>query len=316
MRALVSILVVLGFALSAPASARTVADLRQEIAARKAELAILERQLREVEQGTAAGTVVPPPEEEDIDRALERTLVREGAIVLPAFSYELTPYASWAHWDSVQNPAVSNSFGAGLTFRMGLPWRSQFSASLPYVVDKLRNGGTSAGLADAGFLFSSELFQETEAWPTLVGSVGWTSPTSSACCSGPIPYVSGLHAGVTAAKRFDPLVAFASLSYFSALSRKVAGTLEDPTDIVGARLGASLAVTPSLSLTGTINLAWLTNPAPHDLPVHNSDRILTSLDLGVSTIVWPKTLLTFTTQVGLTGNLPDVRLITSLPVRF
>src|SRR5262249_29218508 len=144
------------------------------------------------------------------------------------------------------------SFGAGLTFRMGLPWRSQFSASLPYVVDKLRGGGTSSGLADAGFLFSSELLQETDNWPTLVGSVGWTSPTKGACCSGPIPYVSGFQAGVTAAKRFDPMVAFASLSYFSALSRKVAGTIEDPTDIIGARLGASLAVTPAISLTGAM----------------------------------------------------------------
>src|SRR5262249_10631137 len=41
--------------------------------------------------------------------------------------------------------------------------------------------------------------------PTLVGSVGWTSPTSRGSAFTPIPYVSGFQAGLTASKRFDPM---------------------------------------------------------------------------------------------------------------
>jgi hypothetical protein len=336
MRSLTSIIVALGVGAAlagSPVNAQTVEELKAKIAARKAEVAMLERQLRELEQEGGAAPVraaqkqsgllpppsdaAPPPDDDDEgDRALERTLVREGALVLPAFARELAPHFSWAHWDSVQNPSIDNSYSAGLTFRMGLPWKSQVSVSVPYVVNDLSDGGTSSGLADAGFLFSKELLQETDTSPALLASIGWTSPTSTACCSSTIPYVSGFQGGLTASKRFDPLVAFASVSYFSSLSREVAGTTNDPSDIVGARLGASLAVTPSISLTGAMNMAFLTDPSEGDLPVSDSDRILSSIDLGVSTIVWPDILFNLTGQFGITGNVPDFRLITSVPVRF
>ena len=79
--------------------------------------------------------MVPPwiaaPEDDDLDRALERTLVREGALVLPPWTYELTPQFSYTHWNKIQDPTVRNSYSAALTFRMGLPWNSQISATLP-----------------------------------------------------------------------------------------------------------------------------------------------------------------------------------------
>ena len=68
-----------------------------------------------------------------MERALERTLVREGALVLPPWTFELTPQFSYAHWDSVQDPFIRNSYSAGLSLRMGLPWASQVTVSLPYV---------------------------------------------------------------------------------------------------------------------------------------------------------------------------------------
>ena len=81
--------------------------------------------------------------------------------------------------------------------------------------------------------------------PNLVGSVGWTSPTSLGGTFGPIPYVSGFQGGFTASKRLNPLVVFMRLSYFSALSHLVAGTRVDPSDVIGARMGASLASSPT-----------------------------------------------------------------------
>ena len=75
----------------------------------------------------------PGPAEEDVDRALEQTLVSQGALVLAPFTDELTPEVSWAHWDTVTNPTLDNSYSAGLGFRMGLPWRSQISLGVPYV---------------------------------------------------------------------------------------------------------------------------------------------------------------------------------------
>lgn len=52
---------------------------------------------------------------------MEQTLVSQGALVLPRGTYEITPEFSWAHWDTVTNPTLENSYSVSLGFRMGLP---------------------------------------------------------------------------------------------------------------------------------------------------------------------------------------------------
>ena len=316
------------------ARAQTVEDLQRELAAKDARIKQLEQQLRKNEKPrrTSAMQTSPgakptePPRaqhpipvaelaDEEFDRALERTLVREGALVLPPWSYELTPQFSYAHWDKLQDPAVRNSYSAALTFRMGLPWTSQISATLPYEYNQFRDGSSSSGLADAGFLFSKALLVESDWTPNLVGSIGWTSPTSLAGKTfSPIPYVSGFQAGVTASKRFDPLVVFGGVSYFSSISREIVGTRSDPGGVFGARFGGSLALSPATSVTAGFNFGYLTQSADFIAP--GSDRILSSVDVGFSTILWKRTLLNVTGQFGLTGHVPDFRLIASIPVRF
>jgi hypothetical protein len=116
--------------------------------------------------------------------------------------------------------------------------------------------------------------------PNLVGSVGWTSPTSGGTgnTTTPIPYVSGFQAGLVASKRLDPLVVFSSVSYFSSAARDVAGTRVDPSDVLGARFGGSLALSPASAVTVGFNLAYLTHTTAADFIVPNSDRVLSSID--------------------------------------
>jgi len=64
------------------------------------------------------------------------------------------------------------------------------------------------------------------------------------------------------------------------------------------------------------NVAYLTNPHFTDFVVPNSDRVLSTVDVGFSTIVWARTLLNVTAQFGITGHVPNFRVITSLPIRF
>ena len=119
MKQLASTLVLLGavFGLfTSTANAQTVDELKKELAAKKAEIARLEKRVQELETRGAAPTrpiapqptFAPPPPpgpaDEEADRALEQTLVREGALVLSPFTYEVTPSFSWAHWDKVQEP--------------------------------------------------------------------------------------------------------------------------------------------------------------------------------------------------------------------
>ena len=322
----------------APARAKTLDDLKAELAGKKADVAKLERRIRQMEGQVPAKAGVPPlfvapvagptaqppttavnaatpSDDQESERALERTLVREGALVLPTWRFQLTPQFSYAHWDKIQDPFISNTYSGALSVAMGLPWQSQISVSVPYVFDQGRNGNpSSSGFADVGFLLSKELLVENGPVPNLVGSVGWTSPTSRSSAVGPIPYVSGFQAGFTASKRLDPLVVFLSGSYFSAA--EVEGVQFNPADVVGGRIGASLAISPATAITAGFNVAYLTDTHAADLVLPNSDRLLSSVDVGFNTLLWNRTMLSITTQFGITGHTPDFRVITALPIRF
>jgi hypothetical protein len=316
----------------AAAPANTLDDLKAELAAKKADVTKLERRIRQMQgQAPAKGlpfvapvagaterpptTAAPPSDDQELERALERTLVREGALVLPTWGFQVTPQFSYAHWDKIQDPFISNTYSGALSVAMGLPWQSQISVSVPYVFDQGRNGNPSSfGFADVGFLLSKELLVENGPVPNLVGSVGWTSPTSRSSAVGPIPYVSGFQAGFTASKRLDPLVVFLTGSYFSAA--EVAGIQFNPADVVGGRIGASLAISPATAITAGFNVAYLTDTHSADLVLPDSDRLLSSVDVGFNTLLWNRTMLSITTQFGITGHTPDFRVITALPIRF
>jgi len=188
--------------------------------------------------------------------------------------------------------------------------------SLPYSYSELRDGSSSSGLGDVGVQLSKELLLESGWHPNLVGSIGWTSPTRFGSTLAPVPYVSGFQAGLTASKRLDPLVVFGSVSYFSSAAREIAGTRYDPADVFATRVGGSLAISPATSVTAGFSLAYLLNAQPSDFIVPGSDTVLSSLDIGFTTIMWKRTLLNVTAQFGVTGHVPDFRLITSIPVRF
>ena len=96
------------------AHAQTIEDLQRELAAKDTRIKQLEQQLARSERKrysanaksvtgrpissdlkrakpSSLTTVMTSPVEDDVDRALERTMVREGALVLPPWTYELTP---------------------------------------------------------------------------------------------------------------------------------------------------------------------------------------------------------------------------------
>jgi len=85
----------------AAARAQTLDDLKAELAAKKADVTKLERRIRQMEGQTPAHggvpvvapvaaptarplAATPPPDDEELDRALERTLVRVALPINPA----------------------------------------------------------------------------------------------------------------------------------------------------------------------------------------------------------------------------------------
>jgi hypothetical protein len=75
---------------------------------------------------------------------------------------------------------------------------------------------------------------------------------------------------------------------------------------------ASLAISSSTS----ISAGYLTNTHSSDFVVPNSDRLLSSVDVGFNTLLWRRTMLSVITQFGITGHTPDFRVITAIPIRF
>src|SRR5690349_8899577 len=76
---------------------QTTEDLQRAIKER-------DERIRELSQKLEALGAKPELEEDELDRALERTLVQEGLLVLPRGRYELQPQASYAHWDRDHSP--------------------------------------------------------------------------------------------------------------------------------------------------------------------------------------------------------------------
>jgi hypothetical protein len=148
----------------AAARAKTLDDLKAELAAKKADVAKLERHIRQMEGQTPAKVDVPlfvapvagstarpptavpaapPSDDQELERALERTLVREGALVLPTWGFQATPQFSYTHWDKIQDPFISNTY-SGAIGRHGL------------------------ALAVTNQRFSSLCFRSRERWKSII----------------------------------------------------------------------------------------------------------------------------------------------------
>lgn len=315
------------------ASAQSVEELRQGIAERDATIRELRERIKVLEgvedpgSGLAANAPADPrpardesataAEDEELSRALERTLVQQGGLLLPPGSYELQPEASYAHWDKSRGPLRRESVAA-LTLRAGLPWESQFQVRVPYVHTVVA-GGSAAGLGDIDLSLSRQLAQEKAGWPGLVGSIGWSARTGRENFSGGAATGSGfnvLHGDLTAIKRHDPLMFYGGVSYASAFARRISGVDTAPGDSLGLRLGGVLAASPDVAVNIGLNLGFVRPVRFNGQPLPDSDTVIGTLQIGVGTVLTRSMLLNVSTDLRITGRVPDFRLGASLPIRF
>ena len=69
--------------------------------------------------------------EDEGARALERTLVREGASILPPYQIQVTPTLTGSYWDPERPTIYRNSIGGSISAAMGLPWKRRFRSPRP-----------------------------------------------------------------------------------------------------------------------------------------------------------------------------------------
>lgn len=280
------------------------------------------------------------PDEESIERALERALVQTGALLLPAGSLEIAPQIAYARRTD-RTPSFFDDNGstfiaeaerrrdditAALGLRIGLPFESQLEASFPYnyahqsfvtesgFTPLSETTADGSGFGDIRVALAHTFFRESGWRPDIVGRVRWDTGSGESSNDG-VALDGGFGAvggSLTLIKRQDPLVFVAGLGFDDAFEH---GGVE-PGDAITASLDAFLAASPETTLRFGFSQQFVREFRIDGAKIAGSDRRGALLVIGGSTILARGVLLDIAGGVGLTDDSPDYTLMLSLPVRF
>jgi hypothetical protein len=289
----------------------------------------------------AAGGDRPVVDEEEAERALDRTLVATGALLLPFGQAEVEPSFSYTRRTTdapafvAQNGTTfvgerefrRNEFNFGLGLLFGLPFDSQLELAYPYqyvnqsTVDLVGlneqqandDGGHGFGDFQVG-VAKTFLREDGGWWPDLVGRVTYDSDTGKTI-DGNMAFGSGFHelsGSLNATKRQDPLAFIGSFSYETAFEKDGI----EPGDELGVAIGAILAASPETSLGFVLGQRFVNEVEVDGQDVSGSDKVVGTLTLGASSILGRGVLLDVAGDVGLTDSGVDYAARASLPIRF
>jgi hypothetical protein len=354
----------------------TVGDLKQELEQRDAIISDLLRRVEELERSMSKAGIAPetprdqaaPPapaapvqepagttpaevaepaapgqfevDEDAVERALERTLVQTGALLLPPGKIEVEPSFSYTRREDDAPTFVfqdgstfageterrRDEFEAGLAMRLGLPFDSQLELNIPYrYVDQSsvtsigfgaqdETSGSGSAFGDVSVGLAHTLLRERGWLPDLVGRVRWDTDTGErvddgVALGGGFNEISG---SMTAIKRQDPLAFVGSISYETAFESDGI----DPGDELGFALGAFLAASPETSLRFVFDQRFIDEVEVGGQQIEGSDQTIGTLTLGASSVLGRGVLLDLAGSVGLTDDGPDYSLLISLPIRL
>jgi hypothetical protein len=267
--------------------------------------------------------------EEAAERALERTLVATGNLLVPKGFAEIQPSFSYTRREQPTQAFFNlnrNEFSWALDMRLGLPWESQFEIALPYnlaqqqVTDiavtppqQVSNSwGNSFGDLTIGL---AKTFVHESGWlPELLGRVTYEIPTGPESRNNvPLPSDRSLLAfSLTATKRQDPLVFVATGGY----TKSFETDLIDPGDQVNFLTGVFLATSPETSLRAVLQNNFIEAVRVNDVTFRGSDTVQTVLNFGVSSILGRGILADLQVGGGLTSSAPKYSVTLSGTYRF
>jgi hypothetical protein len=295
-------------------------------------------------QDTAQGQAPAPGQvevdEEAAERALDFTLVQEGALLLPFGRAEFTPSFTYTRrtndFPVVVDPGGANllgeqevrrnefEFDAGLL--VGLPFDSQLELNLPYnlvnqsVADQVLgtevddSSDTGHGLGDFSVGLAKTVLRERNWLPDVILRVNWDTGTgeredNDVALDGGFQELTG---SASLVKRQDPLVFVGGASYEATFEKDDI----DPGDTLGFAIGTFLAASPNTSLRVVLNQSFIDEFKFDGQSIDGSDRVQSILTFGASAILGRNVLLDGAVGVGLTDDSPDYSVSISLPIRF
>ena len=270
--------------------------------------------------------------EDEAERALERSLTLEGALLLPSGVLEVEPgFAYSRREDTAPRFATigteifpteielnANIIAASLALRLGLPWNSQIELSLPYRRDKLESvtnidfvptsttKQSNSERGDISIGIAKTLFREQLWLPDVVGR--FTFDTDS----GSTDSFQELRWSLTAIKRQDPVTFIGGVSYQRTWKENEIG----PGSAVSANFGSLIALSPETSIRFLISSFYQNETLQSGSEIDGSDRTAISFVIGGSTLIAPGTLLQLSVGIGLTDDADDFSIALSLPIRL
>jgi hypothetical protein len=289
--------------------------------------------------GGARGTRLKV-DEEAAERALDRTLVVQGALLLPFKQAEIQPTFDYTRVEANNSFATTvngsptlvnervkrNAVTPSLQLRAGLPWDSQFQFGIPYnVVDqevvqqvpgegRLTRDKTGSAFGDVSLGLAKTVLREGSWWPDLIARLTYNSGSGQKLDNG-VPLDAGfssISGQLVALKRQDPLAFVASTFYRN--------TFPDnhvrPGNRLGFSLGANLASSPETSLSLSLQQTFVDDLKVRKYVINDSDQVQSNLVFGASSILGRNVLLDVSGGVGLTSDAPDYFVEVALPIRF
>jgi len=295
-------------------------------------------------QETAQATPPAPGQvevdEEEVERALDFTLVEQGALLLPTGRAEFTPRFNYTRRtgdfpvfvDAAGTQLLGerevrrNEFDFFAGLQVGLPFDSQLELSLPYnlvdqsIVDRVggsevrERSDTGYGLGDFSVGLAKTVLREERWWPDVILRVNWDTGTgerdnNDVVLDGGFQDIRG---SVSLTKRQDPLVFVGGAFYETVFEEDDI----DPGDRFGFSIGTFLAASPTTSLSVVLNQSFIDEFEVGGQKIDGSDRVESILSFGAGAILGPNVLLSAAVGVGLTDDSPDYSVSISLPIRF
>jgi hypothetical protein len=279
-------------------------------------------------------------DEEAAERALDFTLVQEGALLLPFGRAEFTPSFTYTR-QTVDFPVVigpsgnqviaeeevrRNEFEFFASLFVGLPFDSQLELGMPYnlveqkIVDSVgglaaqQSSETGHGLGDLSVGLAKTVLREEGWWPDVVLRGNWDTSTGESqdndvVLGGGFQELTG---SISLTKRQDPLAFVGGAAYQAAFEHNDI----DPGDTLAFSIGTFLAASPNTSLRVVLNQSFIDEFKLTGQKIDGSDQVQSSLTFGASAILGRNVLLDSAVGVGLTDDSPDYSVSVSLPIRF